>query len=291
MGLYLCRTVYRTCYPIRYWCCCRYKGSMDARSFQHHAARVAELTDALLAERAADKAAGALGAKDRNSEAAAVSGSATPSTASSPDRTASLSPSKAHGPAGHAAPTVNSQVLFTPERAGNGHNSEALFVSRDGHHLCSQASNRDSAAAASSSTSASAGGKATSFLPSDEALLPAGVSRGPYYCTVCNVATTSAVHLQTHYMGSKHQRRLAQNQDSREHNPHYCPICAISATSAVHLQLHLNGRAHQRKAKLASQAEGSQDTPAAPAESSTPGGTLSFLTTAWERNTPWLHAC
>ena len=31
-------------------------------------------------------------------------------------------------------------------------------------------------------------------------------------------------------------------------------ICDIGTTSALHLQLHLNGRAHQRKARLAAEA-------------------------------------
>lgn len=252
---------------------------MDARSFQQHAARVAELTDTLLAERTANKALSALGAKPDSADlhpdsdsAAAVSGSATPATAS-PNGTAATTPDQSNGP---AAPAVTTQVLFTPERAGIAHSGEVPPESREGNQSCLPASTRDGAVPAASSTSTSAaGGKATGFPPSSEApLLPAGVARGPYYCTVCSVSATSAAHLQTHYMGSKHQRRLAQSQDSREHSPHYCSVCGISATSAVHLQLHLNGRAHQRKAKLASQAGagGSGHAPAALADTPQTGG-------------------
>ena len=254
---------------------------MDARTFQQHAARVAELTDTLLAERAADKAdsalgaksAGALGAKtdstsrQSDSGAAALFDFATPRTAS-PGGRCSTSPGKSHGP---AAPAGGTQKLFTPGKAGTRRDSEAAPDSREHDESCPPAVPTDRAAAASSSDA----GQATSFSPSGDA---AGVLCGPYYCTVCNVSTTSAVHLQTHYMGSKHQRRLAQSQDNRDHSPHYCPICAISATSAVHLQLHLNGRAHQRKAKLAAQAEagGSQYTTAGLAESNNTGGLLLF---------------
>ena len=254
-------------------CVCRYKGSMDARSFQQHAARVAELTDTLLAERAADKAACALGAKPDStshkldSEAAVSSNSATSSTAS-PSGRLSTSPGIPHEPAVPAATAGGAQTLFPPEETGSRYDSEDALASAEGDESCPPALPRDCAAA--SPASASIGGKATSFLPSGAGFPPsgsddAGVLRGPHYCTVCNVSTTSAVHLQTHYMGSKHQRRLAQSQDRRQHSPHYCPICAISATSAVHLQLHLNGRAHQRKAKLAGQAQagGTQRTTAA----------------------------
>ena len=238
--------------------CCRYKGSMDARTCQQHAARVAELADTLLAERAADKAAsahdaisaGALGAESdstgRHPDSGSA-GSATPSTASPSDRCSS-SPGKSCGP---AAPAGGTQMLLPAEKAEH-RDTQAASVVRDTDESHPSGLLRDRAAAASSSACASAGGKITNFPPSGDA---AGVLCGPYYCTVCNVSTTSAVHLQTHYMGSKHQRRLAQSQDSRDPSPHYCPICAISATSAVHLQLHLNGRAHQRKAKLAAQAE------------------------------------
>lgn len=234
---------------------------MDARTCQQHAARVAELTDTLLAERAADKAAsahdatsaGALGAKSdstgRHPDSGSA-GSATPSTASPSDRCSS-SPGKSCGPAVPAAPAGGTQMLLPAEKAEH-RNTQAASVVREGDESNPSGLLRDRAAAASSSACASDGGKTTNFLPSGDA---AGVLCGPYYCTVCNVSTTSAVHLQTHYMGSKHQRRLAQSQDRRDPSPHYCPICAISATSAVHLQLHLNGRAHQRKAKLAAQAE------------------------------------
>ena len=250
---------------------------MDARTFQQHAARVAELTDTLLAERAADKAASALGAKSvgalgaktdstscQPDSGAALSDSATPSTSSHSGR-CSTSPGKSHGPTVPAAPAGGTQMLFNPGKAGTRCDGEAAPVSREGDESYPPSFPRDRAATASTSASASAGGKPTGFSPSGDA---AGGLCGPYYCTVCNVSTTSAVHLQTHFMGSKHQRRLAQSQDSRDHSPHYCAVCAISATSAVHLQLHLNGRAHQRKAKLAAQAEagGSQYTTAALAE-------------------------
>ena len=249
---------------------------MDARTFQQHAARVAELTDTLLAERAADKAVSALGAETDSTSrqpdpgTAALFDSATPSTAS-PGGRCSTPPGKLHGSAVPAAPAGATQTLVTPGKAGTRRDSEAAPVSREGDESCPPALPTDRDATASSSDAA----KVTSFSPGGDA---AGVLCGPYYCTVCNVSTTSSVHLQTHYMGSKHQRRLAQSQDSRDHSPHYCPICAISATSAVHLQLHLNGRAHQRKAKLAAQAEagGSQYTTAALAEGNNTGGLLLF---------------
>lgn len=224
---------------------------MDARSFQQHAARVAELTDTLLAQRTANKAAAALGVKPdspghhpASETAAALSGSATPGTAS-PNGTAGTTPDRSNA----AVPAVSPQMLFTPEKAGTGGSGEAPSATREGHHSC------PAAVSAASMTPASAGGRGATSPLNSEALLQARVVPGPYYCTVCNVSATSAVHLQTHYMGSKHQRRLAQSDDSREHSPHYCSVCGISATSAVHLQLHLNGRAHQRKAKLAAQAE------------------------------------
>lgn len=217
----------------------------------------------MLAERAADKAACALAAKPDStshklaSEAAVSPDLATPSTAS-PNGRLSTSPGHPHEP---AAPAGGAQTLFPPEKTGNRFDSEAAPVSAEGDESRPPALPRDcAAAAASSTTSASIGGKATGFPPNGAGFPPsgdddAGVLRGLHYCTVCNVSTTSAVHLQTHYMGSKHQRRVAQSQDRRQHSPHYCPICAISATSAVHLQLHLNGRAHQRKAKLAAEAQ------------------------------------
>ena len=129
---------------------------------------------------------------------------------------------------------------------------------------------RDSAASASPSAPTPAGARVGPIHPTAEGIagsVSVSVMRGPHYCTVCNVSTTSAVHLQTHYMGSKHQRRLAQTHTGadRDPSPHYCAVCGISATSAVHLQLHLSGRPHQRKAKLASEAvsEGRHNSPAA----------------------------
>ena len=263
---------------------------MDARTFQQHAAKVAELTDTLLAERAADKAASAFGAKSvetlgaktdstnrqPDSRAAALTDSAT----ASPRGRCSTSPGKSHGPV-PAAPAGGTQMLITPGKAGARQGSEAAPVSREDDESYPPALPRDHAVAASSSASASSGGKPTSCPPGGDA---AGGLCGPYYCTVCNVSTTSAVHLQTHFMGSKHQRRLAQSQDSREHSPYYCHICAISATSAVHLQLHLSGRAHQRKAKLAAQAEagGIQYSTAARAAGNNTGGLLR-MTWDWVR--------
>lgn len=132
------------------------------------------------------------------------------------------------------------------------------------------ASTRDSATSASPSAPTPAGARVgPTHSTAEGAAGSVSVSgvRGPHYCTVCNVSTTSAVHLQTHYMGSKHQRRLAQTHTGtdRDPSPHHCAVCGISATSAVHLQLHLSGRPHQRKAKLASEAvsEGRHHSPAA----------------------------
>lgn len=146
---------------------------------------------------------------------------------------------------------------------------------------------RDNAQSAASTASTSAGPRPGHPPPATECLAGSlGGNRGSHYCTICNVSTTSAVHLQTHYMGSKHQRRLAQTHNStdRDLSPHYCNVCAISATSAVHLQLHLNGRAHQRKAKLASESEadypGTRHSPAALAQHADAGEAPSLLTLA-----------
>ena len=268
----------------------RYKGSMDARSFQHHAARVAELTDALLAERAADKAARELAPEADPSQDAAPETVASTSAASSgspvpsPHRsTLSSSPGIAHAaPAATAMSdlSLGHQARFSPESAGVGGSSgQSMSSTKEENQSYLPGLVRDNPLSASSCASTSAGGNSPSFLPSAEGMAGSlGGSRGPYYCTVCKVSTTSAVHLQTHYMGSKHQRRLAQTQSHQDSNSsqHYCPICAISATSAVHLQLHLNGRAHQRKAKLASegiavQGGGFEHAPAALAPSSEAG--------------------
>ena len=261
---------------------CRYKGSMDARSFQHHAARVAELTDTLLAERAADKAARDLATKADPSQTPVSTASS-----SSPGHAVALSnsPGMSHGPAASAAcdSSLGHQTRPSPETAGASAQSASTTREEDQSYLPALTSNRVLSASASSCPSVD--GYPASFPPSAEGLAGnLGGSRGPYYCTVCNVSTTSAVHLQTHYMGSKHQRRLAQTQGVQDSKPsqHYCPICAISATSAVHLQLHLNGRAHQRKAKLASEGSavkgdgggdggGGEHAPAALAQSSEAG--------------------
>ena len=264
---------------------------MDARTFQQHAARVAELTDTLLAERAANKAARTLNLQGTASDAHTSPASASTSTLTNPQATPSPSPSpdkvlcgdefqSHHSPLQRASVTDRTgqgvadavgdeeqqdgtgseltQSAYKGHIAGLGQSGHAS-LSRDGVHP----------------TSATAGGGRTEqgVLPGIDSLagslgqgLPAGEglagslggSRGSHYCTICNVSTTSAVHLQTHYMGSKHQRRLAQahNGRDRDNSPHYCDVCGISATSAVHLQLHLNGRAHQRKAKLASESSG-----------------------------------
>ena len=252
---------------------------MDARSFQHHAAAVAELTDALLAERAADKAARALGAKAdssrQNCPEAFVSSSADPSSAGPPDRAPSTSPgtsSCGHTEAAQSSTLMSHHITSTHEKARDAEVNQQSTSSLEGNN---------SDPAASSSAPILTGRNLPSLPPSAERSAGSlGRSRGLYYCTVCSVSTTSAVHLQTHYMGSKHQRRLAQSQGSNsdEAGPHYCPICAINATSAVHLQLHLSGRAHQRKAKLAAEtsaeAGGSQQATAALDLGTDPGKAL-----------------
>ena len=68
---------------------------MDARSFQQHAARVAELTDALLAERAANKPPHTLTAKSAAHPPASAAPAAAPATSASlktPQATPSSSP-------------------------------------------------------------------------------------------------------------------------------------------------------------------------------------------------------
>lgn len=300
MSVYQCsQACYRPC--IVTGCavcdCChgyRYKGSMDARTFQQHSARVAELTDALLADRAANKAAQTLNAEsDTQSPAsdALPSSDASPNLAS-PQSTPSVSPDKA--PAGDQNGSHQSALpgALRSQQAGS-HSGRETAAEQQRTHASLHASpdqgyadqaglpalTRDSVLSASSSTSASAGqGRISQALPATDGLAGSlGGSRGSHYCTICNVSTTSAVHLQTHYMGSKHQRRLAQVQNSadRDSSPHYCAVCGISATSAVHLQLHLNGRAHQRKAKLASEAgpdlQGSHHSPAALVHNPDPG--------------------
>ncbi len=77
---------------------------MDARSFQQHAARVAELTDALLAERAANKPPHTLTAKSAAHPLASAALSAAPAAApatsashASPQATPSSSPGRQSG--------------------------------------------------------------------------------------------------------------------------------------------------------------------------------------------------
>jgi hypothetical protein len=73
---------------------------MDARSFQQHAARVAELTDALLAERAANKPPHTLTAKSAAhppASGALSAASVTPSSHASPQATPSSSPDRQSG--------------------------------------------------------------------------------------------------------------------------------------------------------------------------------------------------
>ena len=207
---------------------CRYKGSMDARTFQQHSARVAELTDVLLAERAAAKAA--------QSPAKPGPASASPAAGQNHSQQPRPNPSEAHTPVAKGS--------NTPELAvGDGR----------GPSPGAPAESAQSAYSSASKPTASA-----QVMPASHGISPDGSSSevaGTHHCTICNISTTSAVHLQTHYMGSKHQRRLAQAQEGMqdELDPHYCAICGITATSDVHLQLHLNGRAHQRKARLASE--------------------------------------
>ncbi|KAL0039591.1 hypothetical protein WJX77_002835 [Trebouxia sp. C0004] len=268
----------------------KYKGSMDARSFQQHAARVADLTDALLAERAANKPPHTLTAKPAAhppASSALSAASLTSASHASPQATPSSSPDRQSGAgqadAHHSASVANQTGTFksvsgsdvAQDQQHGGEPSEG-HMSKGSEHaggLAQPALTRDNAQAAASTASTSAGPTPSHPPPATEGLAGSlGGTRGSHYCTICNVATTSAVHLQTHYMGSKHQRRLAQmhNSTDRDLSPYYCSVCAISATSAVHLQLHLSGRAHQRKAKLASEAEadypGSRHSPAALAQ-------------------------
>ena len=48
--------------------------------------------------------------------------------------------------------------------------------------------------------------------------------RPQHYCSICNVTATSAVHLKTHFMGSKHQRRVSvlQSGHPQPRPQHYC---------------------------------------------------------------------
>ena len=262
---------------------------MDARTFQQHAARVAELTDTLLAERAANKAARTLNLQGTASDAHTSPASASTSTLTNPQATPSPSPDKAlcgdefqshHSPLQRASVTDRTgqgladavddeeqqdgkgseltQSAYKGYVAGLGQSGHAS-LSRDNVHPASATAGGGRTGQGVLPCTDSSAGSLGQGLPAGEGLAGSlGGSRGSHYCTICNVSTTSAVHLQTHYMGSKHQRRLAQahNGRDRDNSPHYCDVCGISATSAVHLQLHLNGRAHQRKAKLASESNG-----------------------------------
>ena len=243
---------------------------MDARSFQQHAARVAEMTDALLAERAAAKAASSpttnantntqTDIHSADTDAAVSSSDQTPHSTDTapPNHGQTLHPSALH----RTSVSDQSGVQLSADGDGANHQhlgNDAAQQSASAQSYSAHASAPSNALSATLPASAAAAGPAAGHtVPATSAESLAGCfggPRGPHYCTICNVSTTSAVHLQTHYMGSKHQRRLAQAQSGadQELGPHYCSICGISATSDVHLQLHLNGRAHQRKAKLASE--------------------------------------
>ena len=204
---------------------------MDARSFQQHSVRVAEMTDALLAERAAAKAS-----KDSSvgSPAKSQSASEFQSTQPTPDKPAS-------------SPDQTEQLRYpeSAERASHD-TSQSQQSHQQSQHSAQSRVTEDSEAAQPL-------GLGPSAEQSSEGTSQG--ARGLHFCSVCNVSTTSAVHLQTHYMGSKHQKRLAQAQHEAEdqHNPLHCSTCGITATSDVHFQLHLNGRAHQRKVRLASE--------------------------------------
>lgn len=259
----------------------KYKGSMDARSFQQHAARVAEMTDALLAERAAAKAgsspttnANTNPQTDRRSpETDAVSSS--DQTPHPPDATPSATPSQGQTLYSSALQRASVSGQSGMQTSADTDDAQHQHIVTDGAQQSASKQGFSAHVSAPSALSAAlpastvaAGPAAGHAFPASSATghaFPAtaadslagcfGGPWGPHYCTICNVSTTSAVHLQTHYMGSKHQRRLAQAQTGvdQEPGPHYCAICGISATSDVHMQLHLNGRAHQRKAKLVSE--------------------------------------
>ena len=53
--------------------------------------------------------------------------------------------------------------------------------------------------------------------------------RPQHYCSVCNVTATSAVHLKTHFMGSKHQRRMSvlQSGHPQPRPQHYCEASCL----------------------------------------------------------------
>lgn len=214
---------------------------MDARSFHQHSARVAEMTDALLAERAAAKAA----------QADSANSAAKSSPASGSIHSTETSPIKTLSPATADQAQHLQQPLLQGSAAGKQHSMSPAQQDREQLQDSAPMLMPDSESAQHSSSG--------SLVGSDTGAAQHGV-RGAHYCSVCNVSTTSALHLQTHYMGAKHQRRLAQVQDEAmdQHHPLHCATCGITATSDVHLQLHLNGRAHQKKARLA--AEGRQRT-------------------------------
>lgn len=200
---------------------------MDARSFQQHSARVAEMTDVLLAERAAAKALTAEAAQPAKKSS---SSSDSPSSQTSPSQ--------------------------SPARLEQAEDNHPSLLPGMQHGSSSPQQDHD---LAESLTTGYEPAQPTVGSPGLAADSASNVLRGAHYCSTCNVSTTSALHLQTHYMGAKHQRRIAQTQDedAAQHNPLHCSACGITATSEVHLQLHLHGRAHQRKGRLA--CEGRQD--------------------------------
>lgn len=229
---------------------------MDARSFQQHSVRVAEMTDALLAERAAAKAA-----KDSSAESPAKSHSASDSHSSQP------SPDK---PA--LFPDQTEQLPPPESGARKPHDTSPPQQSHEQSQDSAQSRVTENSEAAQPSGLALSAGQSAEGLSQG--------ARGSHYCSICNVSTTSAVHLQTHKMGSKHQKRLAQTEHEAEdqHNPLHCTTCGITATSDVHLQLHLNGRAHQRRARLASEgSQGSNSQP--PAQAAAPTADEAVLAT------------
>ena len=110
---------------------------MDARSFQQHAARVAELTDALLAERAANKPPHTLTAKSAAhppaSAAPAAAQAAAPATSASlatPQATPSSSPDRQSG-AGQAEAHHSASVAHQTGMFESAHGSD---VAQDEQH-------------------------------------------------------------------------------------------------------------------------------------------------------------
>lgn len=78
-----------------------------------------------------------------------------------------------------------------------------------------------------------------------------------FCCQMCDVTTSSLSHLEAHFQGKRHQRRLGnggRNSDggscSGSRNLQSCPLCCVTTTSAEHMELHLAGKAHQRKLRI-----------------------------------------